>query len=714
MPTISSDMFFATESLVTQSLQPCEPWTFQLIAPISAQIRGCKEDRQRWYRDPDTRHNFYTAIEGVNPMQRISKNNPPRALNGFVADYDVKVPAERIAEVIASMDLKPTYFETSLGGNFRFVWLLEKPLPVDDKLFCVFILKEAHDWLRLGLLPLLDRQAFEDPARLYCNGGVWEATDAGPIPAARAQAFFVECGKKFRFKAGDDELVPLDIVEKALHERYPNFSWPGPFELETQGPSFWVPGSTSPQSAIVKNGGMFSFAGHASKPFYSWSDLLGKEFTKDFQEEAVAKATEDIWWDGKKFWAKEKGIYRSMEKAEMASYFKVTCRLSSKSGQNGISPMEAAFEHIFRHQYVAGAAPFVFRPPGLLIFDKERKLNTYSGQPIQPADQPQKWGEHGNFPFISKWLDSLFDPVLQRDYFLAWFKHYYTSALNFCPYPGQNIFLLGGPATGKTLCNRSLIGVAVGGFVDASDFLVQGATFNSHLLKKGHWVLDDDSPIGSAQATARVHMMFKKIAANQEFICNTKFETSTMVAWAGRIGCTANLDFVSMRIVGPLDEGVLGKISLFRCVKKSLIVFPPRAELANTISIELPFFLRALLDWEPPDEIERDNRYGYAAFHEKSLLDQTSQGSFTASFKEILIEFLTTWFRDNPSAKYWEGTVSMIVQALVTSASTEFIMRSLKLEHTSRYLEQMQKEKLIECEVRQGAHNTRIWRFHRF
>jgi hypothetical protein len=706
--------FFAAPNLVGKSVVPSEPWVFAPTEEITAQIRNVKEDRQRWYQNPATQHNFYTALEGINSTQRVSKDNPPHLINGFVADYDINVPVERIDEAIKSMDPKPSYVENSLGGNFRLVWCLETPMPVDDRSFCTFILQEAHDWLRLGLLPGLDRKAFEETSRLYCNGGAWRKTGAGPVPAITAQAFFVECGRKFRFKAGDDEGVPLDLVEKALREKYPAFNWPGPFDLDTQGPSFWLDGSQSTQSAIVKLGGLFSFAAHASKPFYSWSDLLGKEFTDKFQSDAIAKATEDIWWDSKKFWRRVNGIYTSMEKAELMSYFKVTCRLSGKPGQGGVSPIEAALEHLYNHQRVTGAAPFVLRRAGLIMFDGERKLNTYSGVPVQPAEGTQKWGPHGNFPFMSVWFDSFFNPPEQLKFFMAWFKHYYRSALNYDPRPGQNIFLMGGAGTGKTLCNRQVVGVSVGGFVDASDFLVAGAMFNSHLMKRAHWALDDDSPAGSAQATTRVHMMFKKIAANQQFLCNTKFENATMVEWMGRIGCTTNLDFISSRMVGPLDNSSLDKTSLFRCQTVSKIAFPDRAEVARIIETELPFFLRYVLDWEPPDEVGRDSRYGYLPHHERTLLDQTYQSSPTASFKEILIEFLAYWFSENQGAAFWEGTVSMLLRSVMGFQGNDIVLRSLKLEQATRFLEQIQREGTIQGEVLNGSHNTRIWRFKRF
>ena len=99
-------MFFAAANTVTKTVQVSAPWEFQFTAPISDEIRNNKDARQRFYKDKNTIHNFYTAVEGVCATQRVGKENPPKAMHGFVADFDLKIPAERITEAIKSMELK--------------------------------------------------------------------------------------------------------------------------------------------------------------------------------------------------------------------------------------------------------------------------------------------------------------------------------------------------------------------------------------------------------------------------------------------------------------------------------------------------------------------------------------------------------------------------------------------------------------------------------
>lgn len=706
-------MFFSAPNLTTQTLLPCPaPWEFSPTEKLTVALRGDKEIRQAFYQNPNTQHCFYTGLEAVAASQRISRENPPRYLHAFVADYDIPIPDSRITEVIADWKYKPAWIENSLGGNRRIVWLLPRPILLDDYDLAVFVLQSAIVWLRLGLLPGLDDAAFIAPSRLYCNGCAWKPTGHGAVSQSELQAFFVKCGRKFRFKAPESENIPLDLAEAEIKSKYPNFTWPSDFSLETQGPSFWIPESVSPMSAIVKPGGMFTFSAHAAKPFYSWADILGAEFVSTHANDSITKATSDIWWDGKRFARKINGSYCSLEKGELLTYFKVDCRLGFKPGDDGIPPVEKALAHIHNHQRVTAAIPFVFRPPGLIIFQGKRVLNTYSGKPVEPA-ACGTWGDSGDFPFLSTvHFPRFFDPIEQLPLFLAWWKHYYESAINYAPYPGQNIFLMGGTGIGKTWTNRDLVGRSVGGYADASDFLVRGEQFNSHLMECPHWCLDDDSPNGSPQAQARMQSVMKKTIANQQFLTNKKFEVSGMTEWMGRIGITTNLDYLSSRIVGSLDNNSLDKTNLFRCATKE-VVFPTRPELSLIVDNELPHFLRWLLDWSVPDTVVRDSRYGFRSYQEPSLLDRTHQSGPTTPFKEVLIESLATWFSQHPEENTWAGTVNQLIKLLMCDPLNDYVLRSVKLEQVSRHLEAIQREGLIRCEVETGLLKTRIWRFYR-
>ena len=708
---------FYTENLTTKTMKSdVLPWDFKPTETLSAQLREDKQTRQMWYQTVTTKHYFYSGFEGANPNMRVSKDNPPKSQHSIPADFDLKIPGERVVEVIKAMRIKPSHIERSLGGNVRLVWTLSRPLPVESFEFASFILAKAVKWLSLDLLPGLDEPAFTDPARLLCNGCSWASTGFGPIPENELQAFFVNCGKEFRFKATDENHIPLDEIEKALRGKYPNFSWPADFTLGTQGPTFWVPDSTSPLSAMVKSDGMFTFSAHASKPFYSWVDLLGSEFTKDFSTNAIAKATADIYYDNKRYWRKIGGIYTSCDRTEMDNFFRVNCKLSNKPGKDGTSPIDQAIGHIYHHGRIAGAAPYLFRRPGVLDFNGKKMLNTFINKVILPASELTPWGPNGGFPWLSKHFDRFFEPrEPQLDYFLAWCKVLYESAINYLPMPGQNIFLMGGVNVGKTLTGRSIIGRFAGGFADGCDYLVNGGSFNSELIEVPIWCVDDEMMGESSSSQTKFQAMVKKTAANQTFQYSKKYEVGGTVEWSGRVVCTTNLDYVSSRALGPMDNSNLDKVSIFRCsTLEDLNAFPNRHVLHEIIGKELPYFLRYILEWTPPDYVKRHVRYGYASYHSPDLLEQAHQSNRVTPFKELLFETLASHFKQNPTDLEWRGTITQIMRLLSSNPMNDNIIRSIKLEQTSRYLEMIQRENLISCKVESGAIKTRVWVFPRF
>lgn len=700
-------MIFSARNLTERTVVPCLPWDFKPIENLTEQIRHDKKERQSWYRNATTNHQFYTFVEAANPNQRASReDNPPRLLHGVSADFDVVIPEETISAALAAMPIKPAWIERSLGGNVRLVWLFSRPLPCESYDFCSALLQAAIEWLRLGLLPGLDTPAFTDPTRLLCNGCDWTETGHGPVSETALQTFFVDIGRTYRFVAPDGIEIPLPLIEKALVEKFPNFCWPSEFAPETTGPSFWIPASQSSNSAILKIDGFFTFSAHADKPFYTWADILGPDFVKEFTEVAISKATSDVWFDGKKFWRKKKGCYTGMEMTELSNFLKVDCGIKGKQ-------QDAALSHIYNENHVENASPYLFRPSGLLMFQGKRRLNTAQVELVKPAAGSQSWGGQGNFSFLSVLLDNIFTSEIQRDHFNAWFAYFYNSGLNNAPTPGQVVFLMGGVATGKTFTSREIVGRAMGGYVDASGYIIRSGEFNSHLFEAPLWVLDDDTISDSPQAAANVQAMLKKSVANSSFLSNKKFQVAGMLEWYGRVIATTNLDYVSSRMLGPLDNSTLDKISVYRCQKTSKIKFPSRTEMDRLVNIELPFLLRYLIDHTPPDHVQRDSRFGYCAWHENTLMEQAHQTSKSAPFKEVLLETLDEFFQGNPEMLEWRGTVSRLIQQLHANPAHECVIRTLRLEQVSRYLESIEKDASLGCRVETGPLNTRVWIFPR-
>lgn len=683
--------FWATANNASSSMTgPLKPWEFAPATEITAQIRGDKEARQQWYQNTNTVHQFYTGFEPANPNQRPSKDNPVRAIHAFVADYDLPLTDEKINEKIAKMGaLKPTYVETSLGGNCRLVWVLEKPILTVSPDFTAFVLLEARMWLQLDLLPGLDEGAWKESSRLYCNGCSWRQTGA-VVSEAESQSFFVSCGNKFtKFSGLARVTIPLAQVEAEITKKFPAAAWPGPFSLGSQGPSFWIPGSTSPKSAIVKDEGMLTFAAHAEKPFYSWADILGKEFVADIEKDAILLATKDVFFDGEKYWRKniEFGLYESINEKHLRDDLIAECSLSPKvpKGQAS-SPLEDALRHIRRFNRIVGIAPIIFSQPGRLVIDNQPHLNTYRCKPMQPYGEPVQWGER--FPFLARLLDSLFDPPEQKERFLAWFKYFYECALNHTPRPGQAVILAGGPNLGKTLTNRHMVGEAVGGHVDASSFLLGQNAFNSELFDKPLWCMDDDTPSATQYTRNTFSAMLKKTTANATTVYRKKFVPDSMIIWEGRIFCTINLDAVSLQLLTSLDNTSKDKINLFRAHANSTMEFPSRLETLKIIRSELPFFLRWLLDWTPGAHILRDPRYGFQSYQEARLFEKAQMSGGMGDFIELLEAELQSYFLANPTIEVAEMTGIHVTRLLHANPLNHSLLRNVS---PSRFLERLDR-----------------------
>lgn len=701
--------FYSVRNLTDKSLTSCNPWEWVGEKP-SEKVCKDKIERQAWYRNPATQWNFYTPAEPVSNTQRCSKDNPPKFLHGFAADYDVPIPDARVNEVVETMKVKPSWIEQSLGGNVRLVWVLPRPIPLDNYAHSIFILQQAQSWLRLSLLPGLDDGAFQDPSRLLCNGAVWRSTGHPSVGDVDLQSFIVRCGREFRFSpvsTGND--IPLDVVEKAIREKFPAFSWPSDFALDTQGPSWWVEGSTSPMSAIVKSEGMFSFSDHATQPFYSWADILGPEFTRSYADGAMAEATKDIFWDGKNFWRKIKGVYEACAEKEITNHFRVTCGLSSKPDKSGVSPVDQAYAHLFNECRVEGGAPFLFKPQGRIEYMGRPVLNITSTKVMQPSAEP------GPYPFLHEYLTRLYVTPEQYDRWRAWFKYFYISGLEQKPRPGQAIFLLGPPGIGKGFCSHEVVGRAMGGFTDASSFLVRGDAFGSENFHKPVLCIDDESSSGNHMTHERFGAMLKKTVANQEFKYHAKFQVPCMVEWNGRVIVTLNMDYASTRIMVSMDNSNLDKISIFRCTSDENIkaLFPERYELQHQMQTELPNFLRALVEWTPPDYIGRDGRFGFSSYHDPEILDQSHQTSKSAPFKEILLEELASFFELNKDATEWRGTVTQLFRLISCNPLNDGMIRRMNLENIHRYIESIAKEGIIKCSAETGEAKTRVWTFQR-
>jgi hypothetical protein len=722
-------MLFALPNLVSKAVTECTPWTFQGHIPDEVKGKAGKKNRDAWINDPGLHHQVYSGFEGAIANQRISEGargsaeegNPPFRLHAFVADIDCPVSDAELAAGLARIKIQPAYFERTLSGNARLLWLLAAPVTLPSRKFAIELLELALVRLKVdSIAPSLDKPAWLEPNRYYTNScDFYELDKDARISAELTQGWMLEVAETHAWKKERNAVtIPLPIIFAEVEKKFPQHNWPGEFTEESKGPSFWLPASTSPKSAIVKPTGIFTFSSSATKSFYSWQDLLGIDFVKQYETEQMGKAVIDIYHDGTMYYRKD-GFqqWRPYSKEDTASYLYIVRGLQPK-GENGrASEVSRGLEYIRGWQGINGAAPFVFQPSGLIFRNDKKYLNTHTARPLLPAPyapgETAKWGVDGPFPFLSRYFDGLFDPPEQLPFFLSWLCRFYRGAYTQNLESGQNIFLLGPPGVGKTFLSQGLLHMLLGGSSDAEDYLLGKTLFNSQLFEVGLWTVDDNSATVDAATHRKFTSMGKKMAANTTFEYHAKFRIPCSVVWLGRVFVTANDDEESARIVPDLSMSNIDKLMLLRATKIASVLFPARQELLRIMADELPHFARFLLDYMIPEHCLSTSRFGVKSYHEKVLMQTAEQSSRSAGLAEILQDWKQSYFGENPAQPFWEGTsyqfLKMLHKDQLGSAAG---IRQLTADSTSRGLATL-RAKGYRLDISTDEHGSRIWKIYR-
>jgi hypothetical protein len=666
------------------------PWDYKPEGAIPEQVRKDKKLRDTWINNPQTKHQVYTFNEGINANLRISEErvdgggNPIRCEYAAVADYDSAQPLERVSEYAKSLPYMPNRIERTLSGNWRFVWWYEEEILFPSHKFHKHFKKAFADFafdVARGMVGF-DQKAWESPNRMWTNGCEWHAVHDEPIPAAVTRGWLVKASASFKFTVKEfGPSIPLEEVKAALEAKYESFKkWDVDFVLNAQGPTFWIDGSTSPKSAIVREQGIQTFSAHAAKGFYSWADLLGIDFVKNYQAEEVGRAVENIFFDGHDYWRRSlNGLWQNFDKAATILHLEMSRGLSSKIGPDGKSPIKAALEYIHNVQRVVEAGPTIYRPSGLLFQNGSYRLNTCDVKVLAPAEGPAEvWGPTGNFPWLSK-ASEIAPAGIAHTTFIAWQARAYQHAYRQEPVAGQVLFLCGPAAVGKSLWNREIMGRMFGGFAEANSFLSGDDIFNREMFYSGFWCLDDGTPSANAAKRQIYSHILKRIAANSFFRVNGKFLQASLVEWLGRLCVTCNDDEESIKLMPDATVSNKDKLILIRTTKTAPIVWPTDKEIKEILDRELPHYCRYLLDYEIPAEVRGANRYGIKPHHDPSLLEISEQASPLDSFHMIVKLWLEHHFNENPEASYWEGTAIELHRNLLIDPFHEKMMRGYSI-----------------------------------
>lgn len=660
---------FKIPNLRSRTASPTLPWDGTVTASMPSFIN--KEAFREWSASDTTEGTFVSAFEGVNPHVRINKNNEPCRMHGLVADYDTdSITDEVLLEGLArgsKPGFKPMYAHKTFSNGARVVWMFEEPiyvLPGVLKEFLGLLVKETK---AKSLFPRLDEAIFKPDQYYAWMPGAIKFADQ-PIRSEAIHSILadaVEKSKKYRGEG--DVAIPLDKVYEKIQQAFPG-RWLGAFEEGMRGPLFWMEDGVDRIGAQVTKTGMVSYSTRSTKAFLSWSDLFGAAWVREFQEDRFGGPLQSYWFDGKYYWKRDlSNFWTGVEGANTRHDITGTYALSSAPDERGaLSEVDEAMRRIRETRRVQGAVPCLYDPRDVLVRNGKRVLNIAKTRVLAPTELSAPWGE--NFPWIANFLDTAIDPHESLPFLMGWLKRFYVSALEGKLLPGQAVFIAGPVGQGKTFFGTEIVSKLMGGGCDASDYLVQGSSFNAELFEVGLWNVDDSSSADSAEAHKRFSGMIKKGVANTKHTYHRKYHDAETVNWNGRIIDTLNDDPESIQAVPHTDGSILDKISLFKFQGNSSFDNIGYVELENTLDAELPHFAAWLRDWELPEEVLGSKRYGVKSYHHPMLLSESRAASSVHGFSEFLGLFLKNYKADHPTEVAWKGTATSLLLALQNDA----------------------------------------------
>lgn len=590
----------------------------------AADFPADKSEYDVWKSQPTTEHVFYNCTEGLYPTLRVDVDNPPKFLHGFVCEYDADIDEATVAKIPknGTAGLLPTWVSRSRFRNGRkLVFEFAEPVFVDNSQIAErFITLLAKETKIKNLLPGLDGN-FTKLTQYQELGLDWKKIGE-PIKSDLLSAiFFKAAGAKTIESAGLQ--IPMERIAEEVDKRWGG-KWPGEFVEGARGPLFWVEPFVDRVGCQVGEFGMICYSDRAGKSFVTWPEILGHEFVRNFEAACLGRAIEGVWFDGTVYWTKlESGIFASHKKEDIAADLKIRNHLKSPQVEEALS--------IVRNSHrVIGTFPFIHNK-NEIVSDESGGLflNTSRKKLLPPAT------EDGEFPWLKNWMENAWGSPeeIQRDTFLAWFQRLYVTSLQGNMAAGQAIVISGKPGIGKTLLSRKIVGAALGGYMDASSFLLDKTSFNRGCCENAIWSCDDQMAGVDWHARDAFGNSVKKYIANPQIPYHKKYSDEEMVTWRGRIIITTNTDLKSLDILPDLDDSIQEKIILLRLSDTFL---PSFKDIEEVIRRELPFFLRWITEWNCPSYILGGDRFGIKHYHHPELLQACTDAAPHGQLGEML------------------------------------------------------------------------------
>jgi len=672
---------------------PCSPWDYVPSVPDGA--LESKEAFDKWSKLKDTKHCFYFGYECMNPAHRPGRDNKPYTMAALIADYDTvggkTITDAEVESIKAALPehLWPTYVHRTFRGGARLVWVFEQAVPVGLERFReLFVEYAAYRVLKLDkLLPGLDTTALYSSVLTYDVGSVWRQM-GGALPPSITEQWCYEAADRLRLKKSDLEgpEIPLEEIEQEVEARFPG-RWSGPFEVGRRGPVFFREDSKNPTAALVTEKGMICFS--TEKLFHSWADIFGARFVDAFVQDKVGRAVVDVFFDGRQYWyCDARGRFVNNTKEVLVLSLRNAGLDAERPRKGGLSEVDAAMHYIHQRKRVDKIAPLVYVPRRVFDDGASRTLNISHLKVMDPADGPCVWGPSGQFPWLSALLDQMFDED-QRPYFLAWWRWYYLGALRGQPNKGHAMFLSGPVESAKTFLSNVVVGLAMGGHYPATKFLLGDTQFNKGPSESSLWTVDDSAPAHQDTSMAKFAERVKQLVVNGSFEVRAMYRDGVDIFWSGRrLMITLNEDPVSLRMLPPLDTSIDDKVMFLKVTRPSVEFSQNPDENDARVRAELPFFLRWMVDWAPPESV-LDARSRLAV--RSKIHDDLRAGSLVANGVTDFLQVIDVWFQrrrleESEEELSWTGTAADLLSSMTADHAVKELLRAETVRTVGRKL----------------------------
>jgi len=620
-----------------------------------------KEQFRKWCQSADTRHVFYTLYEPAHPAMRSSASNPVQLMHGVVADYDGVPSAVQaaVATMKCGAEKAPTWVTTTFSGKARLIWAFERPVPVfNSDVFQRFRAILAKDLKLKSLLPGFDEGAWDNPHTPFEVGTAWRR----PFGDTRLDHGFVltaihDASNRAKFKT-DGPTIPMEVIGEEITRRFPG-RWRSAFIEGARGVRFWDEKADNPNGATMRDAGVQAWTGECR--FLPWSEILGSDFVKKYRENRIGAAIEGIHFDGMYYWQRDAGgIFRTHTTDSIKRHLNTDFGLSYEGKKGGPSEVAAALSTIDLTKQVDGAFPCLYMKTTVVRDQNSNFLNISRVAPMPIEGRGNKWAE--GFPWMANYMEGMFG-VEQLPVFLSWLGHFYNNARIGKPRKGHALFIAGDVSSGKTFLSQRIVGSLMGGFCDASSYLLGHTSFNEQLFHAPVWAIDDAVASTEMKRHAQYTQMVKKFVANpyQEF--HPKFKKAISFRYHGRLIVTMNDDEESINMLPSIDRSILDKIVVLRAGKPGTSF----AEADENAHAELPHFAEFLATWKTPEKLltkhDEVHRFGHNAWHNESLMETARNSSPSAGLMELLDLWRPLYFRQSKTEE-WVGTATDLLGQL--------------------------------------------------